>query len=1274
MNWFGIVIFAILEVAMRSLGNAYRFVGNSRKIGSILVGLGEKTTSRTRPCLAAALSIILIMCFTSLVVTPFVQAADPGHPASGISAGTFEAGDFTFPDNLTVNDFLIVNTNTLYVDAIQGRVGIGTSSPNYLLEVAGGTENAVNLSGVLYVNDTSDRVGIGTESPGYKLEVYGTTSTDMMLWDASGSGAPDVIIKTTGGDTEREWSIRTVPNNPNNGRFAIQDRTASLDRLTIDINGSVGIGTTAPTTTTTKLDVNGSLNVNGNISMPTAFSIGYNAEASGSDSVAIGREAQATNTSTTAMGYGSDATGDYSTALGRLAQATADFTTAIGGSTYATADYATALGYLANATGQYATALGGNTDATGLRATAIGGNADAPGNYSVALGYNADATNIHTIAIGYLANATATYSVAIGRDTQANTSSTIAVGRGAEATGQEAIAMGFNANSTAYKSVALGMATDATTSGAVALGNVAQATGYGSVALGSLTDATGYDATAVGPEAQATAQYATALGHSANASGNWTTALGRLAQATADSATALGYNANATGTRSIVLGRDADATGEDSTAIGYSAQAGDHGMALGENAQATGDFAIAIGTYNPQATGSHATALGRGAQATNNYAIAIGRDANATAANTIAIGSYTDATGNYTVAIGNNAEATGDYTTAIGTNTDATGINTVALGSSANASANYTTAIGTGTDATVQYATALGRIAQATGDQATALGYNAYASANYATAVGSGTEATGTDTVALGNIANASANYAIAVGRNAQATGNYATALGLNANATADSSVAIGYNSDATADYATALGSDSDAIHDNSVALGSGAATTAANQFMVGSSGYNLDTYIYGNLTTTENISTPELCLTGDTCRTTWPAGGDGAGWETSGNYVYNDTAGVMVGIGTASPSERLNVNGSLRVDNSTGDAVFFVNNTNGRVGILTSSPNEHGTNRYLKFYEDGSEKIALRYVGSGDTLRVYDYGESVDRLTIKSSGEVGINTTTPQNTLNVIGDGNFTGNLYGGTVYSGGSAVLTSYTETDPLWTGNMSNVAFTNIDETFDENLAVTKNLTVDTNTLFVNSNTNRVGIGTTSPSYNLDVNGTSVFRDNLYMLDDKPIFLGTYAGGLQEGTGHAHEIIGHNAYYNGSDYVYKTTHGTFGARMILNTYNTNGPDTVVLPGQGIHFFEKSGASTADSPVSFADPQLSILEDKVIFDDAVKVGINTTTPQNTLNVIGDVNFTGLIYGNGSQLTGIGGASPGGTEGAIQFYDGGNLGGNANQFFINKS
>ena len=112
----------------------------------------------------------------------------------------------------------------------------------------------------------------------------------------------------------------------------------------------------------------------------------------------------------------------------------------------------------------------------------------------------------------------------------------------------------------------------------------------------------------------------------------------------------------------------------------------------------------------------------------------------------------------------------------------------------------------------------------------------------------------------------------------------------------------------------------------------------------------------------------------------------------------------------------------------------------------------------------------------------------------VDSSGRVGIGTTTPQNKLNVAGDGNFTGNLYGGTVYSGGSAVLTSFTETDPYWTGNMSNVAFINKANAFG---AFNQNF--DTGTFFIDATNHRVGIGTTEPGTKLNIEGSdgNLFR---------------------------------------------------------------------------------------------------------------------------------------------------------------------------------
>jgi len=53
-------------------------------------------------------------------------------------------------------------------------------------------------------------------------------------------------------------------------------------------------------------------------------------------------------------------------------------------------------------------------------------------------------------------------------------------------------------------------------------------------------------------------------------------------------------------------------------------------------------------------------------------------------------------------------------------------------------------------------------------------------------------------------------------------------------------------------------------------------------------------------------------------------------------------------------------------------------------------------------------------------------------------------------------------------------------------------TNLALTNISETFDENLIITKNLTVDSTTFHVDSDSNKVGIATLSPTHELNVVG--------------------------------------------------------------------------------------------------------------------------------------------------------------------------------------
>jgi len=60
----------------------------------------------------------------------------------------------TFTTNQTINADLIVDTNTLYVDSTNNRVGIGISSPSEKLDV-NGTVKATSFSG-----DGSNLTGI----------------------------------------------------------------------------------------------------------------------------------------------------------------------------------------------------------------------------------------------------------------------------------------------------------------------------------------------------------------------------------------------------------------------------------------------------------------------------------------------------------------------------------------------------------------------------------------------------------------------------------------------------------------------------------------------------------------------------------------------------------------------------------------------------------------------------------------------------------------------------------------------------------------------------------------------------------------------------------------------------------------------------------------------------------------------------------------------------------------------------------------------------------
>jgi len=103
--------------------------------------------------------------------------------------------------SLTVTGNVTVDTNTLFVDSSNNRVGIATVSPSYELHVVGSALVTTNLfvqgsatfdAGTLYVDAANNEVGIGTTNPSTALDVVGTvTATNF-------TGSPTAGTTTTG--------------------------------------------------------------------------------------------------------------------------------------------------------------------------------------------------------------------------------------------------------------------------------------------------------------------------------------------------------------------------------------------------------------------------------------------------------------------------------------------------------------------------------------------------------------------------------------------------------------------------------------------------------------------------------------------------------------------------------------------------------------------------------------------------------------------------------------------------------------------------------------------------------------------------------------------------------------------------------------------------------------------------------------------------------------------------------------------------------------------
>jgi hypothetical protein len=349
---------------------------------------------------------------------------------------------------------------------------------------------------------------------------------------------------------------------------------------------------------------------------------------------------------------------------------------------------------------------------------------------------------------------------------------------------------------------------------------------------------------------------------------------------------------------------------------------------------------------------------------------------------------------------------------------------------------------------------------------------------------------------------------------------------------------------------------------------------------------------------------TGDINLTGDLringVAQTFGGGGSGGssvwGVNTTTNNAYYLAGNI--GIGTNAPSTPLDVRASGGANPANnGILVYNTTNSSGQDSILTLRvKGSSAGDPFLSFDSENEAGWAFGMDNSdSNKMKLSTSWSSVStntKLTIDTSGKVGIGTTSPGYMLDVAGDINMsTGSSFriNGVAQTFGGGSGSSY------WTYNGATYQL-----------------------YFANGS---VGIGTTSPGYTLDVNGDinmstgSSFRINGVAQ--------TFGGGT-----------GSSAWTTSGSDVYRSA-GKVGIKQTSPAYDLDVTGDINLTGDlrinGVA--QTFGGGTGSNPWTTSGSD--------VYRASGKVGIGKTNPTHVLDVNGTVNATSY-EGDGSNLTGV--------------------------------
>jgi hypothetical protein len=341
------------------------------------------------------------------------------------------------------------------------------------------------------------------------------------------------------------------------------------------------------------------------------------------------------------------------------------------------------------------------------------------------------------------------------------------------------------------------------------------------------------------------------------------------------------------------------------------------------------------------------------------------------------------------------------------------------------------------------------------------------------------------------------ANGALRAGRDSDGTHWIPDSIGRN-------SIAMGYNSLASGNYSSALGTTVDARGSNSFALGSyssanGWYSTAIGQYV---SANNANSIVLGRgiLSSNRLINNISNSLM--------------VGFQTTTPTLFVGGPDHRVGIGTSSPAEKLHVTGHLKVDSTLiantvssnsplqlqtdGTTRIFMDDATGNVGVGTTNPlyslDVQGPVNATTYHGDGSN---LTGIATDDS----DWIISGNDMYANVSDDVGIGTTTPTYNLHIRRDQNsFLGTSLalenqGTGAYAHEAVYFNDDVNMSAGIVANNSTATESNLMRIYNDRSSGDIALSTNGQDRIHIDNSGRVGIGTTVPVADLDVNGNTL-----------------------------------------------------------------------------------------------------------------------------------------------------------------------------------